>query len=174
MQQVFLHNSRRYNAGGPLQCQVMTADKANINTNGGSLSIARLVGRHCLLNAQSSVPKSRQASASDTGRYCALMLCLLLCCAALCCAVLCCAVLLCMTLLGALKPWPAPALAASHGFLFQKCTALPRQTPSRPHLPCCAWTCTEHHQKLSWTSSRSQALVDAQGCAGLLLLLMVR
>ena len=52
----------------------MTADKANISTNGGCISIARLVGQHCLLNAQSNVPTSQQASISDTGRYYELLL----------------------------------------------------------------------------------------------------
>ena len=58
-------------AGGPLQCQAVTADRLDIKTAGASIDVGRLVGQHCTLNAQPQ-PQHQDlchASNQELGRY---------------------------------------------------------------------------------------------------------
>ena len=59
-----LHDS----AGAAIQCQALTANKASINSNGGSISLGRLVGQQCELDSQTLEESSAKEPATPS-RY---------------------------------------------------------------------------------------------------------
>lgn len=55
-----------------MQCQALTADKAQVKTQGGSISLGRLVGQHCVLDASDTPLDSSMSAAAEpstSGRY---------------------------------------------------------------------------------------------------------
>ena len=55
-------------AGGSVECVALTADRAGVKTQGGNISLGRLVGQHCVLDAQAAATASSEPSTSASGR----------------------------------------------------------------------------------------------------------
>ncbi|KAL0022852.1 hypothetical protein WJX79_011082 [Trebouxia sp. C0005] len=54
-------------AGGSVECEALTADRAGVKTEGGNIALGRLVGQHCVLDADTaSSEPSTSASGSVT------------------------------------------------------------------------------------------------------------
>jgi len=55
-------------AGGSVECEALTADRAGVKTQGGNITLGRLVGQHCVLDAQAADTASSEPSTSASGR----------------------------------------------------------------------------------------------------------
>ncbi len=51
-----------------MQCEALTADRAGVKTQGGNITLGRLVGQHCVLDAQAADTASSEPSTSASGR----------------------------------------------------------------------------------------------------------
>jgi len=51
-----------------VQCEALTADRAGVKTQGGNITLGRLVGQHCVLDAQAADTASSEPSTSASGR----------------------------------------------------------------------------------------------------------
>jgi len=47
-----------------VQCEALTADRAGVKTQGGNITLGRLVGQHCVLDAQAADTASSEPSTS--------------------------------------------------------------------------------------------------------------
>ena len=51
-----------------MDCEGLTADRAGVKTQGGNITLGRLVGQHCLLDTQAADSPSPESSTSASGR----------------------------------------------------------------------------------------------------------
>ncbi len=47
-----------------MECEALTADRAGVKTQGGNITLGRLVGQHCVLDAQAADSASSESSTS--------------------------------------------------------------------------------------------------------------
>ncbi len=54
--------------GGFLECEALTADRVGVKTQGGNITLGRMVGQQCVLDAQAADAASSESSTSASGR----------------------------------------------------------------------------------------------------------